>query len=161
MHKKGFEPLIHKKAAFEATAFSSFATCTKFGSEQTRTAKPFGIRTSTWRVFQLHHWTKKLPAKGLEPSYQTATDPKSAVSPIAPRRHLITPSRICTGKPFRQLVLSQSCFLISPSEHKRGRADSNCLSWIFSPVLYLLGYFHIKAGYGSRTRDLRFGGPTR
>lgn len=65
--------------------------------------------------------------------------------PIAPLSRITTPNGNRTRKPkpatdFKSVLYTYS----NTGAYFCERPDSNRLGWIFSPVLYPLGYFHIK-----------------
>ena len=53
MYKMGLEPIFPKESCFWGNRVSQFRHLYVFSSEETRTLKPCGTRTLTWRVFQL------------------------------------------------------------------------------------------------------------
>lgn len=56
-------------------------------SDETRTHNPLGHLVLSQTCIPFHHRSMILKV-GLEPTYHKATDPKSAVSPIAPLEHI-------------------------------------------------------------------------
>lgn len=95
-------------------------------SDETRTHKPLGHLVLSQTCIPFHHRSMILKV-GLEPTYHKATDPKSAVSPIAPLEHnFFTLRGTCTLNPSRQLGLNPSCILNSTIRaYFRGRMESN------------------------------------